>query len=100
MANGIEIGDIASTIAKELAGYTWEVADAVKDAVDVTAKELKKNIQAAAPKRYGKYRKAMALKTRYEGKYDKRVVWYVKAPHYRLSHLLENGHAKRGGGRV
>lgn len=100
MANKVDIGGIADAIANELSGYTKAVAEGVKAAVDETAEELLQNTRADAPVRYGKYKKAMAIKKRYESDYDKRVTWYVKSPHYRLSHLLEKGHAKRSGGRV
>lgn len=100
MANKVDIGSIADAIAKELSDYTRDVAEGVKEAADETTSELLKNTKADAPKRYGKYKKAIATKTLHESDYEKRVVWYVKSPHYRLSHLLEKGHAKRGGGRV
>lgn len=100
VANKVDIGGIADAITKELSGYTKEVAEGVKAATDETAEELLQNTRADAPVRYGKYKKAMAIKKRYESDYEKRVTWYVKSPYHRLSHLLEKGHAKRGGGRV
>lgn len=96
----IHIDQIAAELSETLAAYTEEIAGQVKEAVDLTAKELLKNIRADAPKRTGAYKNAMAVKTVSENAYEKKRVWYVKDPHYRLQHLLEHGHALRGGGRV
>lgn len=100
MTNAIKIGDLADEIANTLYGYTREVADGVKKAADETMNELVADTKADAPARYGKYKKAITSKVSHESDYEKRLTWYVKSPHYRLSHLLEKGHAKRGGGRV
>lgn len=97
---GIEINKLSEIIIKELADYTKDIAEEVKEAVDETAKELLSNIKNDAPKRTGKYKKHMKIKTSYESKYEKRVTWYVSGAYYRLPHLLERGHAKRGGGRT
>lgn len=96
----IDVTAIADTIASELAGYTQEVADGVKAAVDDTAKELLADIKRDAPVRTNRYKRAMKLKTEYEDNRQKRVTWCVNSPYGRLTSLLENGHAKRGGGRV
>ena len=100
MANAINIGDLANEIANTLSGYTENVAEGVKVAVDETMKELVADTKKDAPERSGRYKKAIASKVRFEDNYEKRVTWYVKKPFYALSHLLEKGHAKRGGGRV
>lgn len=96
----IDTSKIADAIASELAGYTRDVANGVKKAVGEEAETLLANTKRDAPADTGKYKRAMAIKTAYEDSCEKRVVWYVKSPHYRLTSLLEFGHAKRGGGRV
>lgn len=100
MANAIKIGDLANAIADTLSDYTEEVAEGVKAAADETMEELVANTKNDAPKRSGRYKKAIASKVSFENNFEKRVTWYVKKPYYALSHLLEKGHAKRGGGRV
>lgn len=100
MSNAIPIEKLSEAIADELKNYSGEITEEVKKAVDITSKEMLKNIRADAPVRKGNYKKAMKLKTTTDNMFGKTVIWYVKEPHYRLTHLLENGHAKRGGGRV
>lgn len=95
----ISVDKLAAELANALSAYTGEIAEEVKEAVDTTAQELLDNIRADAPKRTGKYRKAMAVKTVSENTYERKKLWYVKSPHYRLQHLLERGHALRNGGR-
>lgn len=95
----ISVDKLAAELASTLAAYTGEIAEEVKEAVDITAQELLDNIRADAPKRTGKYKKAMDVKTISENTYERKKLWYVKSPHYRLQHLLERGHALRNGGR-
>ena len=95
----ISVDKLAAELANALSAYTGEIAEEVKEAVDTTAQELLDNIRADAPKRTGKYRKAMAVKTVSENTYERKKLWYVKSPYYRLQHLLERGHALRNGGR-
>ena len=101
MAN-INIDQLAAEIAKGLAEYSQDVVEKVNVSSEAVGKAAVKQLKQTSPKRpgSGKYAKSWAMKTEPEvGQPHNRIV-HVKAPHYRLTHLLEHGHAKKGGGRV
>ena len=101
MAN-ISIDQLAAEIAKGLAEYSQDVVEKIDVSSERVGKAAVKQLKQTSPKRpgSGKYAKAWTMKTEPEvGQPHTRIV-HVKAPHYRLTHLLEHGHAKVGGGRV
>jgi len=96
----IDIDQLAAEIAKGLADYSQEVVEKVNVSSEKVGKAAVKRLKESSPKRYGKYAKSWTVKTEPEvGQPHKRIV-HVKPPHHRLTHLLEHGHAKVGGGRV
>ena len=77
-----------------------DLADtAMKKAVRKTATQVKNEISANAPKDTGKYAKSWATKKTGENSHSLEMTVHSKN-RYQLAHLLEKGHAKRGGGRV
>lgn len=99
MAN-VSIDNLVAEIAKGLAEYSQDVVEKVNVCSERVGKTAVKQLKQTSPKRYGDYAKSWTMKTEPEvGQPHKRIV-HVKAPHYRLTHLLEHGHAKAGGGRV
>lgn len=91
---------MADAIVKELKEYSAETQAVLNESVKEVTKQCVKDIKANAPVDSGAYKKSWTSKVQYEKSDDIRTVVYAKAPHYRLTHLLENGHAKVGGGRV
>lgn len=95
----ISVEDLARAVADELGAYDQEVTDGIKQAVKEAADECRDEIKRNSPKRTGKYRRGWKDKVLYESPNDIRVTVYNRTS-YQLTHLLENGHAKRDGGRV
>ena len=100
MANSINIDQLAAEIAKGLADYSQDVVEKVNASSEAVGKAAVKRLKQTSPKKTGKYAKSWTMSTEKAiGQPDLRII-HVKAPHYRLAHLLEYGHAKVGGGRV
>lgn len=93
------VDNLAAEIMKGLTEYS-DLADMeMKKAVRKTATAVKKEISANAPKRTGKYAKSWTAKKTKENSHSLEMTVHSKN-RYQLAHLLEKGHAKRGGGRV
>lgn len=95
----VTVDRMAETIMEGLKEYADLATDTVKDAVKDSAKTVKKEIQENAPKRTGRYKKSWTSKKTAENSNSMTVTVYSK-DRYQIAHLLEHGHAKRGGGRV
>lgn len=95
----IKAADLTSQIQKILDDYEVEVTDGMKDAVKAVAKAGAKKVKANAGVFKGtRYAKGWTSQVE-EGRLSAQGTIYNKdLPG--LPHLLEHGHAKRGGGRV
>lgn len=93
------IDQMASVIMEGLTEYADLATEDVKDAVKKAGTQVKKEIQANAPQRTGAYAKSWKTKNTKETANSLQVTVYSGNRYY-LAHLLEFGHAKRGGGRV
>jgi len=96
----ISIDRLAAEITEGLKEYSQEVVEKVNVSSEKVGRAAVKQLRQTSPKRTGKYAKSWTMSTEKEiGQPHKRII-HAKAPHYRLTHLLEYGHAKVGGGRV
>lgn len=93
------VNDMADAIMKGLMEYADVSAETVKNAVKKAGNTVKKEVSANAPKKSGKYKKSFTVTKQKETAESLTVVVHSKN-RYQLTHLLEKGHAKRGGGRV
>lgn len=99
MGSTVRIDQMADAIMQGLTEYAELANEDMKKAVKDASKTVKKEIQAGAPQKSGAYSKSWAIKTARETANTLEQTVYSKN-RYQLAHLLEHGHAKRGGGRV
>ena len=95
----VNIDNLASVVMEGLEEYVNLADTEMKKAVKKTAKSVKDEISANAPKNTGAYAKSWATKKTGENSHSLEMTVHSKN-RYQLAHLLEKGHAKRGGGRV
>ena len=102
MSKTIGVEGLGDAIAKELTIYGQNVIGGIKDEAKRSIKQLVKDTKATAPvgNRQKHYRDSITSKKTMESDRAVEYVWYVKGSDYRLSHLLEKGHALRDGGRT
>lgn len=101
----VSIDKMAETIAGEISLYTHALSDDVVAVAEDVAKKCLEEVRAKSPVRKGPYgggyragwtiKKISRDKTGFPGAIYK----IYNKTHYRLTHLLEKGHALRNGGR-
>ncbi len=96
MADRIRIDQLASEVMAGLTEYANLAADDMKKAVRKAGTTVRKEIQANAPKDTGDYAKSWSVKNMKETANSLEVAVHSRN-RYQLAHLLEFGHAKRGG---
>ena len=99
MGKTVSIDGLADAVMEELTEYNKLAGETMKKAVTKAGQTVRKEIQAGAPVRTGKYAKSWTAKRTKESSTRLEVTVYSPS-RYMLAHLLEHGHAKRNGGRT
>lgn len=99
MSEKVSADGLSDAIMNILQEYTKDVTEGIKKAEDEVAKECKGNLEQESPVgATGKYKKGWEVTVTADTPLGKHTVIHNKE--YRLTHLLENGHATRNGGRT
>lgn len=95
----IPIDRFLEAVEDVLGDYAAEVTDGVQDAVKAVAKDTVREVRKRSPVDSGAYKKSWGQTTTKETP-GSIIITIHNRKHYRLTHLLENGHALVGGGRT
>ena len=94
----VSVDGLADAVIEGLEEYAKLSVDGMKKSVKDAGKLCKEEVSANAPVRTGRYAKSWKTKVTDESSNALTATVYSSVPG--LPHLLEHGHAKRGGGRV
>lgn len=91
--------ELRAQVKKILEEYAEDLTEELDENARIVARETAKQIRNAAPRRTGEYAGGTTSKKTEAGRTGSTYTVYNNAKP-QLTHLLENGHAKRNGGRV
>lgn len=97
--SNISAADLSGAIEKILNDFSDHAIKAVDAASVSTGRKVVRFLKQASPSDHGDYAKGWTMK-RVEKRYGNLTVVVYNGKHYRLTHLLEHGHAKINGGRT
>jgi hypothetical protein len=98
MAKTVSVDDLAKEITLAVKQYTEDVSKSIEKEVNETAKKVRKEAADNSPEDSGEYKKGWARKKSSKGGQIKYTIYNKEKP--QITHLLEIGHQKVGGGRV
>ena len=91
--------ELVGAIDREFTEYVHMATKDVKKIMKKVADNTKNEISRNAPVKTGRYKKSWTVTKTKDTSLTTLMTVHSKT-RYRLTHLLENGHAKRGGGRT